>query len=148
MTMRWGWIVLGAAAILAGCAKSEITPVEGVVLFDGKPLASADLIFQRDPGGRPVSAAKTDAEGKFKLVTEQAEMGALIGTHKVAVRKLKLEGVTEEEGGLSGLSYPGQVREIWEIPEKYGMLETSGLIVEVKPGEPVKIELKSEPPAE
>lgn len=68
---------------LPGCGESvkpgRGVPVSGTVTLGGKPLADADVIFTNDTF---VGVAKTDAEGKYRLV-----QGALPGKNRVSVSK-------------------------------------------------------------
>jgi hypothetical protein len=90
---------LAAVAVLAlspGCnperpvGKHPVHPVEGQVLFQGKPLAGAEVSFH------PVDEAKfgdsvphptghTDNDGRFRLTTYTRDDGAPVGSYFVGV---------------------------------------------------------------
>jgi hypothetical protein len=78
-----------ALLLLPGCGESvkpgRGVPVSGTVTLGGKPLADADVMFTNETF---VGVAKTDAEGKYRLV-----QGALPGKNRVSVSKY--------EGGAS-----------------------------------------------
>jgi hypothetical protein len=121
----------------AGCKDSELelTPVEGTVTLDGKPLAGAGVLFQPEGGGRPATGI-TDAEGKFTLTTLEQGDGAHVGMNQVSVTKEEIVAPKRklEEGEWEAMKLA--------TPAKYASPNTSGLTVNVQPGmEPVKLEL-------
>lgn len=69
--------------VLSGCGESVApgrgVPVSGTVTMGGKPLADADVMFTNETF---VGVAKTDAEGRYRLV-----QGALPGNNRVSVSK-------------------------------------------------------------
>ncbi|MEY2726313.1 MAG: hypothetical protein RLZZ458_2180 [Planctomycetota bacterium] len=69
--------------LISGCGESvkpgRGVPVSGTVTLGGKPLADADVMFTNDTF---VGVAKTDAEGKYRLV-----QGALPGKNRVSVSR-------------------------------------------------------------
>jgi hypothetical protein len=73
-------------AVLAGCEKSgpELAPVRGRVTLDGRPLATADVMFQPEGGERP-SIGRTAADGRYELGYKRGVPGAIVGPHKVAI---------------------------------------------------------------
>jgi hypothetical protein len=80
--IRSGCLVLVVA--LVGCAKSCTSPVEGVVLLDGKPLAGASIMFVPQGSGRDATG-QTDASGAFVMSTFQPRDGVLPGSYKVVI---------------------------------------------------------------
>jgi hypothetical protein len=80
-----GILVLAA---LTGCAGKGTTPVKGVVMLEGTPVADATVVFMPDGqgGGRPASGF-TLSDGGFQLTTYQLDDGALPGTYRVLVQK-------------------------------------------------------------
>jgi len=127
--------LVGAA--LTGCggpAMPKVYPVTGTVTWKGAALADATVSFV--PATGLPSDGKTDAQGKFTIMTN-GKPGARAGACKVTVNKFA--------GGASSIpSAPkpedmikmaenrkkGQV-EKGEIPAKYGRPDTSGLTAEV-----------------
>lgn len=80
------WVT--AVALVAGCGEAppKMFGVSGVIKSkaDGKPLDKIRVEFW-PLGNGPKSIAYTDAEGRFKLGTEDGTtLGALAGKHKVA----------------------------------------------------------------
>lgn len=84
------WVVSLLASVLClvvGCGRGtpRTMPVNGVVIFQGSPLADADVAFT-PTGGRPATG-RTDAAGRFTLTTFKTNDGAVIGQHVVTVCK-------------------------------------------------------------
>jgi hypothetical protein len=107
------WIGL---SLLWGCGCAgpleKLAPVSGRVTLDGNPLAGAYVSFQpkgaRDNGSPgPASFARTDSDGRFSLAPVQPEqvsgfagVGAVVGVHRVVIRKGESE--TSTPGDESG----------------------------------------------
>jgi hypothetical protein len=117
-------IAIGALA-LAGCGRGglNLAPVEGVVTYQGQPLADAGVLFKPTQG--PFAMGVTDADGRFSLTTANQD-GALIGDHKVAISKAQT--ITKH---IRGNPFP-----VYEtkplVPEKYFDAATSNLTATVK----------------
>jgi hypothetical protein len=84
-----GWALLWLAVAVtaaSGCNRSglDLAPVQGVVTYNGAPLAEAGILFKPEQG--PFAMGETDANGRFTLMTANLE-GALIGNHQVAISK-------------------------------------------------------------
>lgn len=69
---------------MTGCAKPSVllAPADGVVTFNGSPVAGATVMFVPDKG--PVAVGFTNMEGKFSLSTAGAR-GVAVGNAKVTV---------------------------------------------------------------
>ncbi len=81
-----------ALASLVGCGGSgvEMAPVEGVVTLNGKPLEKLMVEFWPESEG-PRSFAETDANGRFKLMTDDGKQeGAAVGSHKVVLKDFSI----------------------------------------------------------
>jgi hypothetical protein len=121
--------------IVAGCADKgpELTEVTGQVLIDGKRLTTGSIITL--PAQGRGARGTIDGEGNFTLSTSDMGSGAIAGRHQVAV-------IAVEEPKDAALGTPARSL----IPEKYASVETSGLFIEVTPGEmePVVLELSSQ----
>jgi len=72
------------AFVLAGCGGPRLSPVEGVVLLDGKPLADAAVQFIPQSTGRDATG-QTDAAGKFVMSTKNPRDGVHPGAYKVVI---------------------------------------------------------------
>jgi hypothetical protein len=109
----------------AGCNEATIltVPVSGIVTLDGEPVEGASIFFA--PSNGPAAKAETDAQGKFRLMTNRPGDGAIPGDFKVTVAKFVLDAKTAHN------PVPGMKN---ELPEKYNTPSLSGLTatVEVK----------------
>jgi hypothetical protein len=121
--------------IVAGCADKgpELTEVTGQVLIDGKPLTTGSVVTLPVQGRG--ARGTIDAEGNFTLSTSDMGPGAMPGRHQVAVIAMEESDNPSPEAPRRSL-----------IPQKYASAETSGLFIEVTPGEmePVVLNLSSQ----
>src|SRR3954471_13910998 len=76
------WLLVLFFAV--GCGSAKTTPVEGVVLLDGKPLAGASIQFVPQGAGRDATG-ETDKDGQFVMSTFQSRDGMLPGNYKVVI---------------------------------------------------------------
>jgi len=103
-----------AAAALAvaagGCGGPKLIEVEGTLRQQGKPLDNVRVAFVPEGGG-PRSSGVTDAQGHYRLATDQQRPGAIVGSSRVVLTDLYVYGTKfvgrarEElpEGGLVGV---------------------------------------------
>jgi hypothetical protein len=108
----------------AGCNRSglDLAPVDGVVTYNGAPVAEAGVMFAPQQG--PSAMATTDAEGKFTLTTANHD-GALIGEHRVSISKVETIAIPQQRG------FPIYQHKS-HIPEKYADAATSNLTANVQ----------------
>jgi hypothetical protein len=134
------------ALLLAGCSGSDRPPlakVSGIVTLDKTPVEGAAVMFMPVAGGRPAQGL-TDAQGKFTLTTFDDGDGAILGEHKVTVTKVQITGAKATADGLSGTTEAGQIKEVWIVPQRYSVPETSKLTAKVEKGmQPVPLELST-----
>lgn len=142
--VRW-LIALLAVVCCCGCEADRfpVAPVSGRVLFNGKPLAGAHVLFQPLRTGAeieagPESVGLTDADGRFVLKTIEPERnGAMVGKHKVSVTIPEEEnrygggggGGASEDGSVNDAGFTGVAR--YTLPERYRL--GTALEVEVPP---------------
>src|SRR5262245_24882447 len=69
---------------LAGCGGGRTSPVEGVVLLDGQPLAGAAIGFVPQGTGRDATG-QTNAKGEFSMSTFEPRDGVVPGEYKVVI---------------------------------------------------------------
>ena len=79
-------LALGAA----GCGAQKIVSVSGVVTLNGKPYKNAVVSFQpigdmNNPNPGRGSVGVTDENGRFKLLHDGTDTGALVGKHRVRI---------------------------------------------------------------
>ncbi|MDR1140192.1 MAG: carboxypeptidase-like regulatory domain-containing protein [Planctomycetaceae bacterium] len=120
-----------------GCSSDSqlqgLVPVEGIVYFDGVPLADANIGFYPDNPENRTAAAKTDTSGKFFMTTLNSRDGVAPGEYKVTITKLSETTIKEtnskEEFMRESSKAKDDVKSL--IPEKYGMFGHSGLTATV-----------------
>lgn len=127
-----------AMTALAGCSdRMPTTPVEGKVLYQGKPLEFGSVLFQPDKG--PLARGVIASDGTFRLSTYTDGDGAVVGQHRVQIVCCEFQRPGSEMA-FQGEPDPGPSF----IPEKYGSMHSSGLQVDVKleGNEPLVFDLK------
>ena len=155
----WGAMI--GALLLAGCSGGGALTteyVEGVVTFDGQPVAEATVMFVPVAEGQGLSATgMTDAQGVYRLTAANLEgktaapgTGTLPGEYYVGVIKSVSETpMSEEEAHEKGVPYvatqAGEAPPIThEIPQKYNNPKESGLKATVQSGKnTIPLELTS-----
>jgi hypothetical protein len=104
--------------LLSGCGSDgpKLVTVSGKVYFRDKPLAGVQVTFQPDEGSSPDARPAIDyttPDGSFKLQTNNAGKGAMVGRYKVLI--------TADQTNLRGL-------------DKYSQPKTMTVTVDVPPG--------------
>ncbi len=72
-----------------GCGRGnypEVATVTGTVTLDGKPLEDAEITFAPKDGR--ASSGRTDAKGQYSLSYTKNIRGAVLGEHRVMIRKV------------------------------------------------------------
>jgi hypothetical protein len=96
------WTLVGMMAFCGlGCRQQvPVVAVTGTVRIDGQPAANVLVTFLPDPekGTKgPRSAAATDAEGRYRLRSDEQRDGAVPGWHRVIVEDLAQYAMRREE---------------------------------------------------
>jgi len=121
--------LLTLLACLAGCGSdSKLGSVDGVVRLDGKPLTTGTVRFV--PTAGRAASGEIRSDGTFTLGTYGKTDGALVGTHQVAIIAVQTDPGAPTEGRL--LEANPKVKPL--VPNRYMAPGTSGLTVDVKPG--------------
>lgn len=144
-------LFVATLALVPGCGGGKIpglVPLQGVVEYEGVPLAWATLTFAPAPRekdspapavGQRVATAMTDAQGAFVART-LGENGATPGEYVVTVEKYiaKEDGAVEkweQARQASGYSEPAPEEDVFNavsaIPLKYSDKKTSDLTITV-----------------
>lgn len=133
-------IFLGMMISALGCNPeydtSEIVdtvPVSGVLTYQGKPLEFYQVVLMPVDGTR-VAVGVTDAQGKFKLGTNDGGDGAPPGDAKIAVSFVGPPS-SVEPGTEQVIDDPSKLpKPKIKIPAKYADPATSGLTQNVPAG--------------
>jgi hypothetical protein len=135
------------AAAIVGCGSDlNLAPVEGMVTFQGKPLANATVTFI-PKGEGSLGVGITDEEGSFSILTG-GQAGVTPGMCAVTVSKMESSGGGQaalekmSEADRQKMMMSGKMQGVMNgtpksaIPAQYGNAMTSGLSFEVmKDGE-------------
>jgi hypothetical protein len=127
--MKWPHYLFGlsslALPLATGCGGPDpnLGQVQGVVTFDGQPLADATVILVQGQG-RP-AAGVTDAEGRYQVALTGARLGTAPGVNKVRI--ITERGPSETPDGTPIPPAPER------LPSRYHA--QTELAVEVKAGE-------------
>lgn len=95
------WIFLASAAAIAGCGPGNgltMGRVSGVVTYLGEPVELGEVLFLPDSekgnSGVP-SMGAIGKDGRYSMLTQDANDGVIAGYHKVGIRALDPEPVTK-----------------------------------------------------
>src|SRR4029079_2417156 len=135
-TLRRLSLLLAVLACLVGCGQGKTAAVNGrVQLKDGSDVSVLEgysLNFESE-GGKSSAVGEVNADGTFMLSTFGANDGAVPGKYRVAINPLTNPN-------------PDKPPIKSKLPAKYENLDSSGLTVEVKPGQNnIELELDKAP---
>src|SRR5437773_4139489 len=124
-----------AVLIVVGCGSQKTTPVEGVVLLDGKPLAGASIQFVPQGAGRDATG-ETDKSGQFVMSTFQPRDGMLPGSYKVVISPPTgtadpAQYKSAEEAMAAAGKAPAKKDSSAAFPQKYARPDQTPLVQEV-----------------
>jgi len=125
------WCLAAAVVVLASCSSREprqnVVPVKGKVIFQGKPLANAQVYLSKlSESAAPLSEADrklrpqgiTGPDGTFQLTTYDPNDGAPPGKYLVGVVAQKEAKFADDTESI--------------IPGRYANPKISGVMVTVK----------------
>ena len=114
------------AAGLSGCGdgRPDRAAVCGTVLFQGKPVDGAEVVFTPEAGRKAMGC--TDNQGRFELFTFEPSDGAIVGRHVVTICKK-----VEMNPGSTANPY-APTRDA--LPSRYGNGKQTDLSADVKAG--------------
>jgi len=142
----WRGVFLWSLVIpVLGCGASggpDLADVTGKVTKGGKPLGSISVTFT-PVSGSVSSAALTDAEGRFVLLSSSGKAGAVVGKHKVVLSsrsagnapvgyEAMMKARQNSEGGNRGALKAQESEQLF--PPEYGDAVKTPLEYEVKAG--------------
>ena len=129
---------LATVASSAGCGepKRELAPLTGKVIYQDKPLRFGSVVIEHKVG-QPATAI-IQSDGTFEMATFGEGKGAVVGRCRVCVGCY--EGQDPAKKARAG--QPAVLGKSL-IPDRYTSFDTSGLTVEIRPGqnEPVVLNL-------
>jgi hypothetical protein len=134
---RWAVILLAGTVVWAeGCGEraSPRQQVHGRVTNKGEPVTDAVIIFQSDAGTAVM--AELDEDGRYTVDTHNTT-GLPPGTYAIAVKPAGQQWQPSSALPPPTTAAPGASSELSHrlIPSRFFNARTSGLKVEVKPGE-------------
>jgi hypothetical protein len=134
-------------AAVAGCGGAQMSPVGGVVLLDGKPLAGASIQFIAQGKGHDATG-ETDKAGHFTMSTFNPRDGMLPGSYKVVIsRPLGTADTTQHGSADDAMSAaakaPAKKEAGSAFPQKYARPDQTPLTQDVPVKGTVRFELKS-----
>jgi hypothetical protein len=140
-------IVLVMTFVCVGCGGPRLSPVEGVVSLDGKPLAGAAVQFVPQGKGRDATG-ETDSAGKFTMSTLTARDGVQPGTYKVIISPVVGSADTATYGSAEEAMAAATKRSAPKsttstFPQKYARPDLTPLTQEVPVKGKITFELKN-----
>lgn len=125
-------LILGACFWLNGCgARGEpLCTVPGQVVFQGKPVSGAVIIFHSADGRTSIQAPLAE-DGKFRVGTFD-QKGLPPGTYRVSIKPTSSAGGAIPLAGME--KEPGTSRPHPLIPARFHDPQTSQLKAEVRAG--------------
>lgn len=133
--------------LLAGCNRSALHSVEGVVLLDGQPLPSASIQFIPQGTGQDATGA-TDDQGRFVMSTNDPRDGVAAGKYKVVITPRQTATPPQQfasaDEAMRAAAAPRPMPAASNFPQQYTRADQTPLTQEVPVKErKVTIELKS-----
>ncbi len=144
----WGLVVLAIAAvaiIMPGCGKEkrDRATVTGRVTYKGEPLRFGTVVFEPEAGQFATGVIQPD--GTFQMETRGEGSGVPVGKSKVRFVCFANQDPAAKPVEANGDGPPGEGMAMGDslIPAKYLSSATSGIVVDVKPGdnEPLTFDL-------
>ena len=144
-------LIVSSLCVLGCGAKVKTEFVEGTVTYKGAPVEGADISFSPVDisGGASPAYGKTDAQGKYKIQTQQGATyaGTTPGEYKVAIAKTV--GIPTGEKITNPMGEVYEVMRYEEVlPQAYYYITSTPLRATVTAGGPNKFDfdLEGNPP--
>ena len=144
--------LVALSALLSGCNSGSrltgLVKASGTLTHEGNPVEGATILFAPAPGSPQdirAASAKTDASGRFTLMTLIPGDGAFPGTYHVTVSKTESTGGSIVEGSdVNNPKFKDDRTRIDYLPQKYKNVETSGIEITIPPKGTKTLEIKLE----
>lgn len=119
--LRMSFVFFALFAIVGCDSGPKLIDVDCTLTVGGKPVDKIRVEFWPEGNG-PRSIGETDAQGKFKLLSDDGKKGALLGKHKVVLRDVgilstKVIGRAAEDVDLTEGRQP-RIANLYEDPLK------------------------------
>ena len=126
-SMRVSFVLVGALLVgLPACTRGPRTfPVQGTVMYNGKPVPKGTVLFTPVNGGS-TATGEINEDGTYRLTTYKPGDGACLGEYRVAI--MAMEGPVQGDPPVA----PPPL-----IPDKYSSLALSDLKANVQEGDNV-----------
>jgi hypothetical protein len=142
-------VALAITVLAAGCSRPSVSTVKGRVLYNGEPLAGAELEFKPEKDLTLGSfGGQTDSDGRFEIkIGKGTGMNARPGRFVVLITKGKAIGLPPPDAGMSeeervkalmkagpggpGVSGPGAAG---ILPSKYALSSSTPFKVDISEG--------------
>ena len=127
-----------------GCGNSNTSPVAGVVLLDGKPVANAAIQFVAQGESGHDATGQTDQNGEFTMSTFKPKDGVVPGNYKVVVSPLGAADTSQyasAEEAMSAASKAAPKSSAPAFPQKYTRGDLTPLTQKVPVSGKLKLEL-------
>jgi hypothetical protein len=132
-----GLAIVGAIAVaMPGCSKArrDLAVVTGKVTYNGAPLRFGTVIFQPEAGQYATGLIRPD--GSFQMQTRGEGGGVPVGKNRVRFVCFAHQDPSKPVAAKGdGPPSEGSPMGPSLIPQKYLSCATSGIIVDVRPGE-------------
>jgi hypothetical protein len=141
---RMLFLLLAMATV--GCGSSSTSPVAGVVLLDGKPVANAAVQFVAQSESGRDATGQTDQSGEFTMSTFKPKDGVVPGDYKVVVSPLGAADTSQyasAEEAMSAASKAAPKSAAPAFPQKYTRGDLTPLTQKVPVSGKLKLELTS-----
>ena len=127
----------GCVLLAVGCGGNsdlpEMASASGIVMFDGRPLPNATVMFASKQRGKGYQAGigTTDASGQFALRSYNTD-GVVTGSHEISISCTDPDSWPKDSSG----NRVSPMNPLWKpqksiIPAKYGDPSQSGLSADV-----------------
>jgi len=112
-----------------------MTPVSGVVKYQGKPVPNGSIAFHPVAGGRQAMGL-IQSDGSYTLTSYEQGDGAPVGEYQVTVTALKPAEMPAKVESYEDLlvAAPRGSKPVWLVPEKYSQRSRSKLGAEIEAG--------------
>jgi hypothetical protein len=133
-------LFVATAAISGGCGsppdphlanRPAVAAAEGIVMYNGAPVAGATIILSPVAGGEYGASAMTDENGKFALSAFPPDPGVVPGSYQVSITKLSIPAAQEDLGEGHDADAPVIDPPKSLIPEQYSDADRSGLTADI-----------------